>query len=78
MKIPWKAKKQLPSGCPTPEQDEQERQRLVGLCDRYLAKKNVILWGRAFDLNEPSSRLRAAEWLAHEMTSVFTQRRAEL
>lgn len=53
----------------TDETDEKED--LLNLCVRYLDDKNIILWGRAFDLHDKLSRRQAAEFLAEEISAVF-------
>jgi hypothetical protein len=43
---------------------------LVKACDRYLASKHTVLWGRAFDAHHAGGRREAAEWLAEQIVGV--------
>jgi hypothetical protein len=43
---------------------------LVGMCDRYLAKRRCVLWGEPFEIVTPKGRQEAAEWLATQISGL--------
>lgn len=38
--------------------------------EEYLRQKKTCLWGRAFDVNDPDGRRKAAEWLTSELNQL--------
>lgn len=49
----------------------EETEELVDLCRKHLTDTHIQLWGRAFNIADPTSRQAAAEWLAEEISAVF-------
>lgn len=52
-------------------QAEAITEEFIVRCERYLATMKYVLWGQAFDVNDPARRRVAAEWLASQVVGLM-------
>lgn len=51
--------------------DLVENEDLIEMCRDHLTNTHFQLWGRAFNISDPTMRELAAVWLAEEISAVF-------
>ncbi len=49
------------------------REDLIRSCEEYLRTCHISVWGQSYDMFQADSRLKAATWLAEQITNVAIQ-----